>query len=182
MEKTGETKTGLKNHVLVFFLFLISYAVLFGVTQIRNAENIPVINLFLPWAVWDSPLFPLIAPVGFFFAYFGILWARDFFESKLLDSKAFPIMLLLVGILAFYFMLYLFYIPNVIRSGASVAVCIWDCDNFRQSLAAQNLLSKTLVVDFWPQFRNSAFIVFLTAGLLGWASLKIEEILKKSFF
>ena len=152
-----ETKTGVNRNVILFFLFLLSYALLFAMGMAQSAigaivANIPVINLFFPITSFVSPMYYLLPIVGFFFTYFIIDWANNYFETKFVLSPFFLLLMIVLYLLALYIALF--------WMAAEVA-----------RLSGRQFPE----VNFWPELRNSAFYLFMLSSILAWVSRKVVE-------
>ena len=102
---------------------------------------------------------------------YGIRWGAKYFESKFIESAWFVPVFLILCMTIFYFSLFMFYYPNVYgREDISLIVCSWDCEGLVQSLDEQGKRATSYIIEFWPEFRQSAFITFMFAGLFGWFS------------
>ncbi|MBN2127192.1 MAG: hypothetical protein JW703_02240 [Candidatus Diapherotrites archaeon] len=156
-----------RKTITLFVLFALSYLFLwvfsgFSVFLHEVFENIPLINAltnaFFPLAQWDLSGFPLRAdymllllPIaGFFFIYFLIDWINDFFETKFALSYWFPLVLFGFSLIAWHLVL-MVYFGNISFLNSNVEIPF----------------------DSIAYFRNSAFCVFILAGILGWVSKKI---------
>ncbi len=178
----AEKNNDLKHYVLTLFLVVLTYVIIFLLSAVKGTQNIPLINYFLPFNNFDSPLYLLMPLVGFFFVFTGLPWAKEFFESNFLKSKFFPIAFILTGMIAFYVMLYFFFIGAVWGTQVPMQICVWDCLGQQQALQQAGLAGSVLFLDYPNELRNSAFVLFLLSGVLGWFSLKVKKIAVEKFF
>jgi hypothetical protein len=155
-----------KKKLVLGVCFAVSYALLFFFGMISSTlknffSGIPVINvftdLFLPVLEWNLNKFPiqadymlLLLPIaGFFFIYYLIDWANDFFKTSFASTGWFVLLFFVLSLIAFYINLSV-YFGNI-----------------------SFLNNQEIPFDFFAIFRQSHFFYFVLAGVLGWASHKI---------
>ncbi len=153
----GEEKGEINKSIILLFLFIISYAVVFAISLGRAAiapavAGIPVLNILLPLPAFESPMYFLLPAVGFFFIYFAIEWINSRFETKFASSPFFPLLLIIVSLLALYIAVFWLAAESARFSG----------QQFPQ-------------FDFWAELRGSAFYLFMLSGVLAWVSRKVIE-------
>jgi hypothetical protein len=153
---SGKIALGVNKNVALFFFFIISYGIIFLLSLGRDAiggavAGIPVLNLLLPINTFDSPMYYLLPIVGFFFTYYIIDWANEYFETKFALSIWFPILTFVLSIFALY--VSLFWLFSEVAS----------------------FTGNPVVFDLWRELRHSAFYFFLLASLLAWGSRKLIE-------
>lgn len=105
----------------------------------------------LDWMIYVMPL------AGFFFVYLSIDWIDKHFETKLSHSVAFPIILVVFSLVAFWLAAYIY---------------------FQNIYSLQG--SKEVIFDFWGLYKSNGFYYFPLAGILGWLShLAMHKISQK---
>lgn len=179
------------NKLLVLaFLFVISYAFLYIVSTFSEpissfitavdtwVEKIPIINSImflvksiLPLPAFSSPMFYLLPVVGFFTIYLLVDWINEQFKTKVASSVWLPLLFFVLCIVAFYIASYWYYCNAYSMSSSPPAACSADGSKFT---------SEMLSTNFSKLFRESAFDLFMWAGILGWlARFAIKELLKE---
>ncbi len=149
--------SGLNKSVVLFVLFLFSYGVLFALSAVRDAVEsavgkIPVLNWFLPFPPFDSPMYFLLPVVGFFFIYFIVDWVNEYYETRFALSPWFLLLFVAVALVAFYISLFWLFAEYARYQGKAFPE-----------------------FDFWGELKGSAYYLFVFAGVLGWVSKKIIE-------
>ena len=100
--------TNFKGRVAVAFLFVLSYVLLFFLSfATQGAEKIP----FLPLPSWISPAYFVFPIAGFFFIYWLVPWASQYFSSGLPKSVYFPAFLVLFSLVSYYTVISYYYQP-----------------------------------------------------------------------
>ncbi|MFA4907052.1 MAG: hypothetical protein WC602_02145 [archaeon] len=137
-------KGALSHYLKIFVLFMVSYNVLYLVSQTGLIYR------------FDSPMLFVFPIIGFFFTYLITEFASNYFESNLKTNVYFPLLFLILCFVAYWLQLYV-YIGNMsFLSGGQL-----------------------IPFDFFSELRNSPFLVFVLAGLLGWVSAFAVEKTKK---
>ncbi len=159
-----------RDKIKLIALFLVTYVILYLLPFITNAIN-PSIALHdwfaqtngftLNPSRWDYT-FLLLPFVGFFFIYFLIDWINDFFETNFAKTIYFPLLFVVLSFMAFYLQLYWYY-SNISALAAAQG----------QTVNAGDLF------EFWGALRADAFLTFIFAGLGGWISFKIMEMVSE---
>jgi len=156
--------------IFAVIFFAISYGVLFFVGSARNqlasaVTGIPVLEWFLPIPmVWDNPVQPiwqtsmmhlLLPIVGFWMVFFLVDWIEKYYETRHAKSIVFPIVFFLFCMGALYIAIYWIALENSVLSGLT-----------------------EVSFNFWAELQQSAFYLFMLAGLLGWLSRAVVERIK----
>lgn len=177
-----ENKSNLKKYAILAILFAFFYFLLYALTFFGEAlSKLPVLDLFFPLSQWDSPLYWLMPVVGFFIIYLLIDYVKKEFETSFLEKAIFPIFYFLISLLAFYVNLF-FYFSSMVGE-RKIFICLFDCQNVSQQLIAAGKAQEIFFLEFWPQFRASAFFPFVLAGVFAWLTYYILKKLKaKNFF
>jgi len=132
------------NRILkVIFIFIITYVILH------------LLSLFTPLGNWGtfkgifqfSYMYYFLPIPGFFLMYFLPPWYNKYFETNAANSPIFPLAFLAISIPAYYVALFWYYKNVADLSG----------------IAEFNF-------DFVEQLLSSAYLVFVLAGMGGWAA------------
>ncbi len=184
-----------RDKIKLVFLFVLTYLFLFFLPAITQAIN-PSIALH-DWGFTLNPsmldyTFFLMPFVGFFFIYFLIDWANDYFKTNFGLTVYFPLLFVVLSFLAFYIQLVWYYSNITALAAASGQALVLNVPLFFDSVCSAGQLSfysmingqQALTVCYWNVLRNDAFLVFVFSGLAGWISKKVmqrvsEEALEK---
>ncbi|MBI5884954.1 hypothetical protein HZB89_02550 [archaeon] len=143
----------LQKRLTLIALFIASFILLAILSIASQGFNtfltpLPAIDLLfftrlqlLDWMIYVMPL------AGFFFAYLSIDWIDSYFESGFSHSVAFPAVLIIFSLLAFWLACFIY---------------------FQNIYSLQG--SKEVVFDFWGLWKANGFYYFPLAGVLGWLS------------
>lgn len=183
------------NQLKISFVFFVSYFVLFFLSSLSNITGLrgwgPFGDIFR-----IDYFFYLIPIPGFFMIFLLIDWIEEFFESKFTRTIWFPLLFFVLGFIAFYIASF-WYFCNIFSS-SDASFCSSNGSTQTFSFLSANAPSKNIVLNFLSNglpfsgilspflssnivriFLESAFIVFLLAGILGWLSkllyFKLEE-------
>jgi hypothetical protein len=154
---------------------------------ISGLKNIPIIGLLLPYTEWVSMLYWFSPIAGFIFAYFGIKWYNNYFETKEASSIIFLILILALLLGGHAINLFIYYneaaaIQTNRSNGQvnySVALCFEtasECDETYQKinneLAQQNPpIKQYFPIPFWSELRQSIFLTFIFGAISAWLFL-----------
>jgi len=156
----------LRDASKLIVLFVVTYIILFFLPAITKAIN-PGFALH-DWGFTLNPsmldyTFYLMPLIGFFFIFFLIDWANDYFKTSAASSIYFPLLFVVLSFIAFYVQLY------------------WYYSNLSSLAAAQGqTVATTEFFEFWAVLRDSAFLVFIFSGLGGWLSHKAMQSVSES--
>lgn len=142
-------------------LFLVTYLILFFLPSVTKAIGADF--ALHEWGFTLNPsmldyTFYLMPLIGFFFIYFLIDWANDYFKTGFASSVYFPLLFVVLSFIAFYVQLF------------------WYYSNISSLASAQGqTVNTTDLFEFWSVLRDSAFLVFVFSGLGGWVSNKLMK-------
>ena len=182
------------NQIIVTaFLFIVFYSLLFILSsaskQISSiVSDIPILNLVAVLPEFESPMFWLMPVVGFFVIFLLVDWVNQYFETEKALSVWFPLLLVMIGFLAFSVSLY-FYYGNfaAMKSNEQQSFIPYlcyahpdDCGAIVNEFNASGQESDGrqlfyVNVPFWGKLRSSAYYLFLLAGICGWLSRYVVE-------
>jgi signal transduction histidine kinase len=169
-----------RDAIKLAVLFLSSYVLLYFLPAVSKAL-FPSAALH-EWGFTLNPsmldyTFYLMPFVGFFFIYLLIDWINDFFQTKFASTVFFPLLFVVLSFVAFYVQLYWYYsnIVALAKAAGQNLVLNLSLDSGCQPVISLVNGVRTYNVCFWNTLREDAFLVFVFAGLLGWASYKIME-------
>jgi len=124
-----------KGVIVIVFLFLISYFTIYSLNYLGESfSQIPFIGTAFPGYNWSfdaasfSPMFALMPALGFAFVFFMSKWAKKELDWGFMETVPFLIVFVLFCILAFYFTLFFFYLPqswNLTRQGGTLTTCFY---------------------------------------------------------
>lgn len=138
--------------VKVIFLFILTYAILYFLGQFTDLHTWEFTN----FAKADYMFF-LIPITGFFFMYLLIDWVEKYYNTTLTNNIAFPIIFVVVALIAYYVVLY------------------WYWQNLAQ-LAGRD----EVVFDYVPLLLDSVYLVFILSALGGWVTRIVLDRLEKT--
>lgn len=167
---------------VLLLLFLISYGIAYAFSGLGEfLKNIPIIGLFFPMHSWDSPTYFLLPIAGFFLFFLGIEWINETFHTKFAESGFFPAVFFFFSLIAYWVAVFFYYI-NIKFAGRDYIVCVFDCENLRNSLLPK-IQEGLAFINFWDELKISVFMYFVIACILGWASFKAMKMLEeKNYF
>lgn len=105
---------------------------------------------------FDSPMLFALPIIGFFMVCLICEFASGHYETNLKTNIYFPLLFVVLCFIAYWLQLYVYFGNISYLSGQSIPF------------------------DFFGELRNSPFLVFVLAGLLGWLASLILEKTKKS--
>jgi hypothetical protein len=144
-----------KDWVKIAILFVVSYAVLWALGNFGLLGK------------WDSPMFFLPPIVGFFLTYLAIDWLDGFLGGKAMHEWYFPVIVLILGFIAYYVALFWFWCNNFTQSGsAGLPFCSSDGAKITLDFVGKNFISL---------LKGDAFLPFLLSIILGWISHLVVE-------
>lgn len=124
-----------KQLVVIAFLFLISYFAIYSLNYIDSSlTGIPYFGTMFPGYDWAfesprvSPMYVLMPALGFVSVYFLIHWTKREMEWDFMRSWPFLLLFIVFCLLAFFFALYFFYLPqylNVSSQGGIFYTCFY---------------------------------------------------------
>ena len=184
----------LNKYVIAAFLFVISYFFLYVVGSAHSSlsqsvAGIPILNIFFPWAEFESYMFFLMPVAGFVFMFFLVDWLNGFLKKKAGFSPTVPAVFFVLAILAFYVAIF-WYAGNYaeLQSNNQVKYNLYICISEGQgecntlvSEANKVLLDKQVMFDetrllqyspvsFPGRLKDGAYYLFVLAALFGWVS------------
>ncbi len=206
---------GKQFFVFVFAWFVISYLILwffggactdilsggtcFSSQALSGLSNVPFVNLILPLNQWFSMMYWFAPIAGFVFAYYGIKWYNDYFESKFAAS-IWLLPLLLVALFAGYYINLSWYYGEAARLNTSenVSVGLYFClsevtdaqcnetvSKINQELITQaqnsgsNKVHQFITIRYWSELKESIYLTFILGALAGWLPLFLKNLLAK---
>lgn len=140
-----------KKYARVAVLFIISYAVLYALSALNILGQ------------WNSLMYYLMPVPGFFLAYLGLDWFDEYFNFKTTSAKgfiAFAVVFFIVAVIAYYIALVFYYQNNVFLSSLGQGQQPALFDTIAQAADYVNTL-------FWTELKQSAYLVFALAAILG---------------
>lgn len=154
---------------------------------LNGLTNIPIINLFLPYAEWVS-LFYWFAPIaGFVFAYFGIKWYNNYFNTQEASGWIFPMLVMVLLLVGFGINLFIYYNEGVmLRSNRNpnveynIALCFENnsasCNETYQKINNELAQQKPpvkqyFVIDYWKELRENILLTFSFGMIAAWVFL-----------
>lgn len=168
------------SYILIFLLYSFSqniYDLLTGLIEALSSI-VPIfwplqgiVDLLLPLAVWDSPMYYLLPIPAFFLMYYGTDWIESYFELSEFEKKAFPYVFWIVAIISYYIVLMWYYFNIYQLTLASNAILQQEGISFFTYLYGGTIRGEVfsgLQFDFWQKFTTSPFLVFALASFLGW--------------
>tara|TARA_Y100000310_G_C20651240_1_gene799560 strand:+ start:1142 stop:1798 length:657 start_codon:yes stop_codon:yes gene_type:complete len=181
------------KYAIAAFLFVLSYGLLFALASARDSllpifENIPILNIFLPFPSFISPMYWLVPIAGFFFMFFLVDWVNKYFKDNSGFSALLPIAFFIIALLALYISLF-WYIGNYTTLVSNndvdyrLHICVAENGAECQKVVAginQRLIDNGVepgekmvqyqLVSFRDRLQNGAYYLFVLAALLGWVS------------
>ena len=182
--------------VRVFFLFIVFYLVLaVGVWVSQPIYSfldklfadlnfiIPIfwplqtlVNMFLPLAQWDSPMFMLLPIPGFFFMYYLVDWMEDYFKFSEAEKKWFPVIFWIVALLA-YAVVLLWYFANLYTLSLDSnpqwrELGVTYSHYLFGGKLADGSTFNGINFNYWNHLKNSPYLVFCLSAFFGWVSRK----------
>jgi hypothetical protein len=201
--------------VVLVFWFLISFLVLWfiggGCLSIMDGKscissgafdwmnNIPILNLLMPFGQWSSLMYFFAPLVGFVLAFVLINWWNSYFETKEASGVLFLVLIFAALFVGYYVNLF-FYVNETAmivtsRSGGQAVyspyfcfgeVTYSDCSNTVQKknseYVAQAQSGKITVVPqyipvaFWSELRKSMYFLFILGAVNAWIFLFASEL------
>lgn len=182
MEQETQAKPTHTKYVIFAVLFLMFYFILYALTFIgKFFADLPILNLFFPLSEWNSPMYWLLPIAGFFVIFFLISYIKKEFQTNFSERIFFPIFYFILSIFAFYLNLFFFYILSV--PGRKLIICLWNCQEVINQINASGKAQEFFLMEFWPQFRTSAFFPFVLAGIFAWVTYYLmKQLQEKGFF
>lgn len=206
---------GKQFYVFVFAWFVLSYLILwffggactdilsggtcFSSQALSGLSNVFLVNLLLPFNQWFSMMYWFAPVAGFVFAFFGIKWYNEYFESKFAASAwIFP--LLLVALFAGYYINLSWYYGEgaSLNSNDNVSVGLYFClsevtdakcnevvGKINQELInqAQNSgaskVQQFIPVRYWSELKESIYLTFILGAIAGWLPLFLKNFFSK---
>ena len=190
------------KYVIAAFLFVISYFFLYVVGSAHSSltkavAEIPVLNIFFPWAEFESYMFFIMPFAGFVFMFFLVDWLNGFLKKKDGSSPVVPFVFFVLAILAFYVAIF-WYAGNYadLQSNTQVKynpyICISESQaecNKLVNEANQILIDKRVMFDetrllqyrpvsFSDRLKGGSYYLFVLGGLLGWLTRFIVHKIK----
>ena len=172
----------------VAFIFVVSYLSLFFLGALSGITGLHDWGFTID--IFRLDYFYFLIPVpGFFMLFFLIDWIEEFFETRFTRSLWFPVFFFLLGVLAFYIATFWLFC-NLLSLNDNTACSSAGANNTFQFLLAvvdhknvfinflstalpgflSSFFSSLLKTNFVKLFLESAYIVFLLAGVFGWAA------------
>lgn len=175
------------NQLKIVFVFIVSYVVLFFLGALSNITGMHNWGGFSNIFRIDYMYYLLPIP-GFFMMFFLIDWIEEFFETRFTRTIWFPLMLLVMSVIAFYIASFWLFcnLNNYSLSensfcsanGAKYAAELLSAPaqtnnaviNFLSGLPGflSGFFSGLLSTNFIKLFLESAFLVFVLAAVFGW--------------
>lgn len=172
----------------VVFIFVASYVLLFVLGALSSFTGLRDWGFTLDFFRLDYFFFLIPIP-GFFIMFFLIDWIEEFFETRFTRRPWFVVFFLLLGVLAFYIATF-WYFCNLLSLNDATACSSTGANNTFQYLSSvvdhknaminflstalpgflSSFFSSLLKTNFVKLFLESAYIVFLLAGVLGWGA------------
>jgi len=157
-------------------LFVVGYIILYFLPGITGAfDFLPSMH---PWGDLSvgfgnlDYMFFLIPVPGFFLIYLLIGWMDEYFNTEFGHSLWFPIVFFLMAILAFYVAIF-WQNCNLYTLNPSIGGSVIPFTGCSSEAAGK--LLPLLTAQFGELLKESAFLIFVLAGILGWASKMILE-------
>lgn len=150
MAEQFQNQTVWLKRLFLLILFLVSYGI---VWMLGTAF----------FKTWASPMHWLIPIPAFFFAFWAYDWVENFFEVKL-GSWWFPVLLLVLGLLAFLVNAWFYYcngFSGLSQQGATSLGC--DSEGSKRAV-------DFIGANWWNLLIQDAFFYFWIAIFLGWLS------------
>ena len=148
-------KTRINPLILAALLFIIFYWIMYMLSALmkdsKAFDNIPILNLILPFPSWISPTYYILPAIGFFFIYMIVDWVNDYFKTGQALSPVFPVLFFVIALFAHY-----------------IAVSWFS--SYIESVTGQNPN-----FDIWSMLKSSAYYLFVIGGIFGWISRYIVE-------
>ena len=170
-----------RDSIKLIFLFALTYFILFFLPALTNFIS-PEIALH-EWGFTLNPsmldyTFFLMPFIGFFFIYFLVDWANEFFESNSASTVYFPLLFVVFSFLAFFVQLIVYY-GNIVALGVAQGNPNLILD-VSLGFACQSAVLpvgelQVYTVCFWNTLRADTFLVFVFSGLAGWISNKVMK-------
>jgi hypothetical protein len=192
--KTEEKKTKGRKNIYIGISFVICYLFMYALVLVSQplyevlskaveALNlmIPIfsflqffVDILLPLAAWESPMFFLLPLTGFFFMYLLTDWAYDYFELEKVGPKWFTFVFWVTAVLSYLVVLLWYYTnafslaiegnPQLKQAGVTFFVYL-----FGGQLPDGSPFGG-IGFNFWEYWKSSAFLVFCLGAYLGWLS------------
>ncbi len=172
----------------ILFIFLLSYVILYLLSAFNDLTGFSGWGLTLDIFRIDY-LYYLMPIPGFFIIFFLIDWIEDFFQTKFTRTPWFPVSFFVLGLIAFYIAIFWYFCNLLSINDASFCSPAGSSNtlNFLSAVVpSQNVLisflstslpgflsgffSSLLSTNFVKFFIESAYIIFLLAGIFGWAA------------
>lgn len=167
----------------VGFVFLASYAFLYVLGSLSSLTGMHNWGFTLDLFRLDY-LYFLIPIPGFFMMFLLIDWVEEFFSTRFTRTAWFGVFFLCLAVVAFYVAVFWYYCNGItLNMGEQSACSANGASQTIQFLSAKapnsNILlnflsgvfqpfSSILMTNFSKLFLESAYLVFVLAGILGW--------------
>jgi hypothetical protein len=168
-----------------------------SINVLSGLRNIPIIGLFIPYQAWVS-LFYWFAPIaGFAFAFFGIKWWNNYFDTKEASSIFFVIIMLIFLLFGTYLTVSWYYFDFVSRPRQGVhyglnicfnndsASCNELTQNINQELIAQyqrnpsGNINQLIPIDYWSKLRENILLTFILGMIAAWVPFFVKDVFDK---
>ncbi|GEM_PF-2029627 len=181
----------LNNSLKVMFIFLASYFFLFLLSVFNSSTG------FSGWNISSDlsrlGFFYILIPIpGFFIMFFLFDWIEEFFETRFTRTFWFPLLIFVLGVVAFYIAVF-WYFCNILSlnegsfcsaNGSSQTFGylsgIADTRNILINFLSKSMpgflsgfFASLLSTNFIATFLQSAYILFLLSLVFGWAGKMI---------
>lgn len=206
---------GKQFHVFAFIWFVFSYIILwflggmctnplsggtcFSSSALNGLSNIPLVNFVLPLNQWFSLMYWFAPVAGFVFAYYGLKWYNEYFESTFASSIWILPLLVFVLLAGYYINLSWYYGEAAhLNTSDQVSVGLYFClaeSGYSQCDSIVNKINGELItqaeksgaskvqqfipVRYWPELRESIFLTFILGAIAGWLPLFLKKFLSK---
>ena len=186
-----------KNAGKIFFLFLVSYAIIYMLSVFTGLTGFGGWNLSADISRIDY-FFALAPIVGFFFMFFLVDWIEGYFDTKFTRTAWFAVLIIAMSVVAYYvavFWLYcnLFSMQQVTFCsplGASQTSSYLSSQTPNNNLIANflsdlpidflgKIFGSMLRTQFSASFFSSPYIVLVLGALFGWAARLLSDKLPK---
>ena len=163
-------------------------------------RNVPIIGLFLPYDGWNSIMYFLAPIAGFVIAFVMINWWNNYFETKEAAGIAFLAIMVVLLLGGYAINLWIYTNETAVLNSSSnakynlhfclgensVQECNATVSKINQELVTQaqstgaQTVQQSIPVAFWPELRQSMYLLFILGAIAAWLPLFVREIISKN--